>query len=148
MSLVTQNVSNSPTNSYPVAIFKTTTGAELQAIVLTDSSGTEYNTGTPFPITGTFTVSSTLPTLTPSQVTFSSGVSKELLAANLSRIAGAFVVNNTDESFFLQVGATAVLNQGIFLAPHSIWSVNTKQQIRGIYTNAGTAILDVYEATV
>lgn len=150
MTLTPQNVANSPTNSYPVGKFNATIGGllcEIQGVALVSSAGVEYNGGNPFPITGTFTVSPSIPTLTPTRVTFTSGVSKELAAANSSRVSGAFVVNNTDESFFLQVAADAVLDQGIFLAPHSIWQITTKQQIKGIYTNAGTAILDLYEAT-
>jgi len=38
-----QNVANSPTNAYPVGIFKTAAGAELQAVVLVNSTGNELS---------------------------------------------------------------------------------------------------------
>jgi len=50
---LTQNVANSPTNSYPVSVFKQTNGGELQAVVLTDSTGAEYNAASSFGI-GTY----------------------------------------------------------------------------------------------
>lgn len=43
MTLQVQSVSNSPTNAYPVGVFKTTGGTELQAVVLTDTSGNAIN---------------------------------------------------------------------------------------------------------
>ena len=52
-----QNVANSPTNSYPVGVFKQTNGTELQAIVMVDSTGVEYNVGNPLPISGSFSAS-------------------------------------------------------------------------------------------
>ena len=36
-----QNVANSPTNAYPVGVFKQSNGTELQAVVCVDSTGQE-----------------------------------------------------------------------------------------------------------
>jgi hypothetical protein len=88
-----------------------------------------------------------MPTLTPDRVEVTSGASIEVLPANASRVPSALIVNNTDESFFLQIGAAAIIDQGIPLAPHTSYTVDTKQQVQAIFTNAGTAFLDVYEAT-
>lgn len=41
MALVKQSVANSPLSSYPVGVFKTSDDAELQAMVLVDSTGAE-----------------------------------------------------------------------------------------------------------
>ena len=138
-----QNVANSPTNSYPVGVFKTADGAELQAVVLVDSQGEEYGALNPIPV-GITTI---LPTLAVSRVSCTSGASTVVLSSNVNRVSGGMVINNTNESFFLQVGAAAVIGEGIPLPPGGIWQVNTKQEIRAIFTNSGSASLDVYEAT-
>lgn len=60
MAIVTQsqNVANSPTNSYPVGVFKQSNGTELQAVVLVDSTGEEIAA---FPVSGSVDVTSVIP---------------------------------------------------------------------------------------
>jgi len=50
MTLVKQSVANSPLSSYPVGVFKTSEGAELQAMVLVDSVGEETTAANPLPV--------------------------------------------------------------------------------------------------
>ena len=45
MALTVQNVANAPVGSYPVGVFKTASGAELQAMVLVDTTGAATPSG-------------------------------------------------------------------------------------------------------
>lgn len=92
-----QNVANSPTNSYPVGIFKQTNGTELQAVVLVNSIGAELTTFPISPSTST-TATSTNVSANTSSVT--------LLAANTSR-KGATIFNDSTVALYLKLGTSA-----------------------------------------
>lgn len=70
--LTPQNVANSPTNSYPVAKFRTVIDGktlDIQGVTLVDSDGLEYNDSNPFPTSGTFAGTVTVVPLTSDTAT-------------------------------------------------------------------------------
>lgn len=112
--VLSQNVANSPTNSYPVGIFKVDsgqgTGAELQAIVLVDSEGEEYDALNPLPIAGSFSASlATAATASEDVVTVDNTAGgTAILAANGSRKDGSVRVSiKSTQGVYIARAATA-----------------------------------------
>ncbi len=73
MALEKQNVANSPIGSYPVGVFRTAANAELQAIVLVDSTGAEIPSVPGFAIPYYDYVAVTYPTSTTEVYVFKTG---------------------------------------------------------------------------
>ncbi len=117
MAIVTlnQNVANSPTNSYPVGVFKQANGTELQAVVGVDSSGNEYNALNPLPVAGTFSASlASASTSSEGRVT-AAATTTQVLAANASRKGGRIRVSiNSPESTNLSFGTNATTNSPLY----------------------------------
>ena len=149
MAIVTlnQNVANSPTNSYPVGVFKQANGTELQAVVLVDSSGNEYDASNPLPISGSFSVSlATAATASEDVVTVDNTAGGTLiLAANGSRKDGNVRVSiNSSQGVYIARAATADANSRFF-GPGDIIPLASGACI---YTGAITAFVAAGTATV
>jgi len=98
-----QNVANSPTNSYPVGIFKQPNGTELQAVVLVNSSGVEFTSLTPFPVAPGYS-SVTIAGISVDITTGGTGVTA--IAANANRKPGAYIENISDTDIEFDYGVT------------------------------------------
>lgn len=92
----------------------------------------------------------TTATHTTASVTTASGT---VLAANTGRVY-ALIINDSDTTIYLKIGATAVASQGIRLNANGgsyeighAWGNLTHQAIYGIHAGTGTKMLLVLEAT-
>lgn len=111
------------------------TPCDLQGMCLVDSTGAIISSLITTPL---------LLTYTHTRPSFTSGASSVVIAANTAR-KELQIINNTSQMFFLEIGAAAVLNQGLRLTPGTTWVLHSTQEFRAIFTNSGTANLDVYE---
>lgn len=148
-----QEVANGTLGSYRVLVDKTSDLNERQAVgidigivsggVLTPSRVSPAN---PLPI---YIVpsSGSLVTFSPTRPSIPNNASTQIIPANASRKAGSYLVNNTTQTFWLQYGAAAVLNQGVFLDPGQVFKFDTTQEIRAIQNSGGALNLDCFEAT-
>lgn len=87
-----------------------------------------------------------LVTVVPSRPSAADDSSIIVLAANAATVGG-FIVNNTNYTWWLNVGATAVIGQGYPLMPGGIYNIKTQQDIHGIHDDGGTIALDVFQET-
>lgn len=87
--------------------------------------------------------SSRTATYTASRPSVADATSTSILAAAAGR-RRAWVINNTQHNFFLQIGAAAVADQGIPLAPSEKLELETAQEIRAIQNSGGALDIDVY----
>ncbi len=108
--------------------------ADFQGMVLSDSAGNLIS------LPGLVTFSPTRPSIP-------NNASTQVVAANASRKPGSYLVNNTTQTFWLQYGAAAVLNQGVFLDPGQVFKFDTTQEIQAIQNSGGALNLDCFEAT-
>lgn len=124
---------------YRVLVFPAIAGdgvaADIQGMLLVDQTGAALSA---LPTTPQML------TYTHSRPSFTSGSSGVVIAANAAR-KELQIVNNTDEIFFVEIGAAAVMNQGLRLTPGTTWIFHSTQEFRAIYTNTTTRNLDVYE---
>jgi hypothetical protein len=133
-----QVVENGSSPRYHVRVFKNVSNVEIQGVILCDTDGNAIS------------VLSTAPqmvTITPSRPSFISGVSSAVIAANTSRKAGSYLVNNTTTTFYLNYGIAAVSGQGVPLLPGAVLKFDTTQAINAIQSSGGALNLDVFEAT-
>lgn len=86
-------------------------------------------------------------TLTHTRPTLTDATSSVVLALNASRAGGTILANNTAFPMFINVGAAAVMNQGIPLGPGVTLTLDTTQAINGIQSSGGNIEIDVFEAT-
>jgi len=118
-----QNVANSPTNSYPVGIFKQANGTELQAVVSVSSTGVEYDSLNPLPVSGTFSASlASASTSTEGRVTAGASATV-VLAANGARKGGRVMVSiNSPEAVNISFGEAASASSPLY-GPGSVISL-------------------------
>lgn len=129
---VVQNVANSPTNSYPVAVFKLANGAELQAVVVVDISGNPY---TSFALATTSAGTNATPTT----------ASSVILASNPLR-KGGWVKNIGLVPCYVSFSSTAATTGPTLLNPGDTLNLNYSGDVSAI-TAVGTTTLEVVELT-
>lgn len=86
-------------------------------------------------------------TYTHTRVSIPDNTSTELVAANTSRKVGAYVINNSAVTCWLEYAAAAVLSQCAPLYPGGRFDINTQQQIRAIQNSGGAIYLDLFETS-
>lgn len=111
---INQNVANSPTNAYPVYVFKLESGpqqgGEVQGVALVNSDGVEYTALNPLPIAGSFSASlATAASASEGVVPVdNTGGGTQILAANGSRKDGEVRVSiNAAQGVFIARAASA-----------------------------------------
>jgi len=144
-----QNVANSPTNSYPVGVFKQANGTELQAVVSVDSTGVEYNALNPMPISGSFSASLASAS-TSSEGRVTAGDSTTLvLAANGSRKGGKVRVSpNSPVSVNVSFSGAASASSPLYAPGENILLADGAVKYTGAvycYSAAGTGIVEYVE---
>lgn len=87
-----------------------------------------------------------LVTIVPTRPSIPNNASTLFLAANANRKAGSYLVNNTPYTFYLQYGASAVLNQGVPFQPDSVFKFDTTQALYAIQNSGGALNIDCFEA--
>lgn len=148
-----QEVANGTLGSYRVLVDKTSDLNERQAVGIdigTVSGGvltpSRVSLANPLPV-AIVSSSSSLVTYAHTRPSLPNNTNTQVVAANVNRKAGSYLVNNTTQTFWLQYGAAAVLNQGVFLDPGGVFKFDTTQEIRAIQNSGGALSLDCFEAT-
>ena len=124
-------LSNNP--DLPVRSSVTASGKLIQHVRIDYGTGTAESTG--LPTTSTFT-----------RPSIADNATTEALAANTIR-KKAIIMNNTDQTFWIKEGVTAVLSQGFPISSGNFYSALTTGALNVIQNSGGPLTLDVVEIT-
>lgn len=146
-----QNVANSPTNSYPVGIFLLDLGggqqAELQAVVLVDSAGNEISFSGGLPVI----IAPVSVTTTPTPVAVTTGgTGVTVLIANANRKPGSYIFNVSDTDIEYTYGTSITPGQNAILSPYGYLKLSegnfvNSQAIRMYQASGSSKNVVVYE---